>query len=146
MIHFSNDAELFQFLLDGGTLIEKEGDHRRELKLVDGLKTYTKGDGHVEDGSSAKKCILSYNWWEGKYGKSKEKKEVITMTDRLKGVCVSFKEDIREDDAQAIIDAIKMIKGVHEVRTSVAGPSDFINRSMVKREVQKKLLHVIEEL
>ena len=67
MIYFSNDAELFQYLLDGGTIVEKIGSNEgRELKLVNGLKTYTKGSGHIRDGDSARNCLLSYDWWIGK--------------------------------------------------------------------------------
>ena len=42
------------------------------------------------------------------------------MTDRIKGLTVTLDPDIREDDAQAIIDAIKMVKGVGDVETHVA--------------------------
>lgn len=34
------------------------------------------------------------------------------MTDRLKGFIVTLTTDIREDDAESIVQAIKMIKGV----------------------------------
>lgn len=65
MIRFSNDAELWQFLLNGGTVIEKHG-HRREIKLVNGMKTYTKTADGVNDFESAKNCLLSFDWWYGK--------------------------------------------------------------------------------
>jgi hypothetical protein len=34
------------------------------------------------------------------------------MTDRLKGCVVTFDQDLRTDDAEAILNAIRMVKGV----------------------------------
>lgn len=44
------------------------------------------------------------------------------MTDRYSGFAVVLERDIREDDAQAIIDAIKMIRGVAAVEPAIASP------------------------
>ena len=60
MIKFTNDDELYRFLLDGGTIIEIRGPDRKEIKLVNGIKTYTKTN------KRAKNCLLSYEWWLGK--------------------------------------------------------------------------------
>lgn len=60
MIKFINDAELFRFLLNGGTVIEIRGPDRKEIRLVNGIKTYTKTN------ERAKNCLLSYEWWLGK--------------------------------------------------------------------------------
>ena len=46
------------------------------------------------------------------------------MTDRLKGVLVTFDRDIREDDAEPLLNAIKMIRGVLEVKPYIAGAED----------------------
>ena len=61
------------------------------------------------------------------------------MTDRLKGLVVAFENDIREDDAQCVIDAILMIKGVSGVTTSISGSEDYMNRQQIKREVIDKI-------
>ena len=61
------------------------------------------------------------------------------MTDRLKGLTVAFEKDIREDDAQCIIDAILMIKGVANVTTSISSVEDYMNREQVRREVDHML-------
>ena len=66
------------------------------------------------------------------------------MTDRLKGLVVSFSGDIREDDAQGIIDAILLIKGVGSVKTSDFTGDDWINRSQIKIELREKLFKVLE--
>ncbi len=48
------------------------------------------------------------------------------MTDRLKGVLVTFDRDIREDDAKHILKALKMIKGVLKVQPYIAGMEDYM--------------------
>ena len=68
------------------------------------------------------------------------------MTDRLKGVHVAFEKNIREDDAETIINAIRMIKGVADVKTSIANPDDWMNREQVKREIKSKLLDLYESI
>lgn len=60
MIRFLNDAELWRYLLDGGTVIEKYGPDRKEIRLVNEVKTY------VKTGRSAKHCLLTYEWWVAK--------------------------------------------------------------------------------
>jgi len=61
------------------------------------------------------------------------------MTDRIKGLTVSLTHDIRDDDCQAIIDAIKMVKGVEAVEMHVANSDDWFARKHVKSELRDKL-------
>ena len=56
------------------------------------------------------------------------------MTDRLKGCVVTFERDIREDDAEKVLNAILMIRGVASVDVSVADADDHMNRERVRRE------------
>jgi len=65
------------------------------------------------------------------------------MTDRLKGVWVIFDKDIREDDAQPIIDAIKQIRHVLSVKPSIADGSDYMARERVRMELSEKLWDVL---
>jgi hypothetical protein len=65
------------------------------------------------------------------------------MTDRLKGVIVTFKEDIREDDAEAVLTAIKMVKGVLSVKPLVSDWEQHIAEERVRQELHKKLFDVI---
>jgi hypothetical protein len=53
------------------------------------------------------------------------------MTTRLKGLTVAFTDDIREDDAQAIIDAIQLIKGVLIVEPIENTSDDWIIESRI---------------
>lgn len=65
------------------------------------------------------------------------------MTDRFKGLTVVLDGDYRTDDAQAIIDAISMIKGVIKVVPSVTSMDDLINRERISMELQTKLFEVL---
>jgi hypothetical protein len=60
------------------------------------------------------------------------------MTDRIKGFVVTLDKDIRIDDVQPIMDAIKMIKGVIDVSPSVADSDDHMNRERVAHEFRSK--------
>lgn len=68
------------------------------------------------------------------------------MTDRIKGFTVALDKDIRIDDVEFIMNAIKMIKGVNNVEPLVVDSSDFIARSRYKREVQDKIFKMLNEL
>ena len=65
------------------------------------------------------------------------------MTDRLKGCVVMFEEDIREDDAAAVLSAIKMLKGVGDVAPTFADYDDWMNRSRIRLELARKLMEVL---
>jgi len=65
------------------------------------------------------------------------------MTDRLKGLTVAFDRDIREDDAEAIVSAIKMIKGVLDVQPSYATSEDWMNRCRIRDELGTALWEIL---
>jgi len=66
------------------------------------------------------------------------------MTDRHTGYIVALDADIREDDAQAIIAAIQMIKGVQTVTPLVADPMGAIHELRVRRNLLNKIYEVFE--
>lgn len=66
------------------------------------------------------------------------------MTDRLKGVTVVFDRDIRVDDAEAILAAIQMIKGVARVAPSISTSDDWMNRERVRIELVEKIFEVLK--
>lgn len=66
------------------------------------------------------------------------------MTDRLKGVIVTFEQDIREDDAEQIINAIRMIKGVLDVVPSIADHNDVMNRIRIQHELEKRIYKALK--
>ena len=65
------------------------------------------------------------------------------MTDRLKGLVVTLDRDYRDDDAEAIINAIRQIKGVLMVDLSMTTLDDDINRNRVRHELGEKLWAVL---
>lgn len=70
------------------------------------------------------------------------------MTDRHSGYIVTLKHDIREDDAEQIRNALRMVKGVLSVRPLLGGGTveSFIARQRVQNEVTQKLLSMLDEL
>lgn len=65
------------------------------------------------------------------------------MTDRVKGLVVALETDIREDDVQVLVNAIKMLRGVLAVETKVADMDDWVNRSRIQSELRAKLFEVL---
>ncbi len=65
------------------------------------------------------------------------------MTDRLHALTVHLKADIRDDDAQAIIQAIIMVKGVAKVDSHVVTSEDEFARERVRHEFREKLWDVL---
>jgi len=66
------------------------------------------------------------------------------MTDRLKGFVITLENDIRVDDAQAIIEAIKMVRGVLTVQPVTTNPiGDSMIESRVRADLGTKLFNVI---
>lgn len=65
------------------------------------------------------------------------------MTDRLKGVVVTFKKDIREDDAEAIINAIRMVKHVLTVKPLISGYEQGMAEDRVRTELGDKLWKIL---
>ena len=66
------------------------------------------------------------------------------MTDRYNGLFVILDHDIREDDAEPIISAIKQIRGVSDVRGHVAEVDVMIAEDRARRGLVKKLWEVLK--
>lgn len=65
------------------------------------------------------------------------------MTDRVKGLVVVLEEDIREDDAEKIIEAVEMVKGVQSVDKNITEVDDYINRQKVVNKISKDIFEVL---
>ena len=65
------------------------------------------------------------------------------MTDRVKGLMVSLMKDIRVDDVQKVIDAIKMVRGVGDVDFVIADHEDWMNRTRIRHELSDKIMDVL---
>lgn len=68
------------------------------------------------------------------------------MTVITSGFYVILKDQYKEEDAQHIIDAIKMIKGVYDVRIEIGEPIEYcLARSKIKSEFFEKLCEVLRK-
>jgi hypothetical protein len=61
------------------------------------------------------------------------------MTDSIKGCFIAFDHDIREDDVEPLINAIRCLKGVQSVEQHVADVEDWHARERVKGELWMKV-------
>ena len=65
------------------------------------------------------------------------------MTDRLNALTVVLDRDIRADDAEALIAAIRQLRRVLDVVPQVADPAAFVAEQRVRHELGQKLLDVL---
>ena len=65
------------------------------------------------------------------------------MTDRIHSLTVVFKEDVRSDDCEAWVDAIKMMHNVLSVTPHVTDVGDHMAQERARRELGDKLLGVL---
>jgi len=66
------------------------------------------------------------------------------MTDRYNSVVVAFDRDIREDDAQALLNAIRMLKGVIAVDPQTPDCQTFVAEARIRRELTNKLYDALK--
>ncbi len=62
------------------------------------------------------------------------------MTTRLKGFTVILQDDIREDNSEYIINAIKMIKGVQQVLPVEQCHRDNMAESKVRMDIYREII------
>jgi hypothetical protein len=66
------------------------------------------------------------------------------MTDRVKGFTVTLDKDYRDDDVEAILNAVRMIHGVAHVEPSIVTSEDHMNRQVIRHELRKKLYKALD--
>lgn len=67
------------------------------------------------------------------------------MTERIKGLVVTLDHDYRDDDVDAIVNAIMMVKGVIDVKKSVTDIDDHMNRTRVVNALRQKVWDLFDE-
>lgn len=67
------------------------------------------------------------------------------MTDRVKGFVVTLEKDIRIDDVESLMQAIRHMRGIANVEPSISNPDDSINQSRIKSELRGKMYDFIKE-
>lgn len=65
------------------------------------------------------------------------------MTDRCNSLLVVLDRDVREDDIESTIEAIKHIKGVIAVKMRVADMTEYLAIERARQELGQKILRVI---
>lgn len=68
------------------------------------------------------------------------------MTDRHAGYVVTLAHDLREDDAEATITALRMVRGVISVTPVEAGADLGIAEMRAKNDMRQRLLDLLDEL
>jgi len=61
------------------------------------------------------------------------------MTDRYNRLTVVLERDIRDDDAEPLIQAIRMLRGVLKVTPHVANGDEWVAEMRVKNQLREKL-------
>jgi hypothetical protein len=65
------------------------------------------------------------------------------MTDRYNKLVVVLDENLRDDDAEPLMNAIRQMKGVLSVEGNVVTPTDHVATVRVKHELAQKVLEFI---
>lgn len=65
------------------------------------------------------------------------------MTDRYNSLTVALDRDIRSDDAEWIINAIKMIKGVADATGNIVDSDSYSAEIRIKIEIMEKLSSIL---
>jgi hypothetical protein len=65
------------------------------------------------------------------------------MTDRIHSLTVALDKDYRADDVQAIVNAIKMVKGVLNVGLNVTDHNDYTARMRARMELQDQIRDIL---
>lgn len=66
------------------------------------------------------------------------------MTDRYNYLTVIFERDLRDDDAEVIIRAIEMIRGILSVTPNIASPLDALAIGRAKAELRDKVWELLK--
>ena len=67
------------------------------------------------------------------------------MSDRTFSATIIFDKEYRDDDAQVILDAIAMIKGVASTHLRISTSEDYLAYARARQDLQKKLFEVLKD-
>lgn len=66
------------------------------------------------------------------------------MTDRIKGFYVALEENVREDDAEPIMNAVSQLRGVLAVEPLRVESADWVATQRVRNELVTRLFEVLK--
>src|SRR5688572_21448180 len=81
-------------------------------------------------------CGATGSW---KRFRSRNGRRCKGMTDRINGLTVTLDRDYREDDVEAIVSAIRMVRGVKDVELHVSTVEGYFARRSLVLDVRRKL-------
>jgi len=67
------------------------------------------------------------------------------MTDRYYALTIALEKDIREDDCEHLINAIKMLRGVLNVTPKVVSPDTWMAEQRAYSSLQQKIYKVLAD-
>lgn len=67
------------------------------------------------------------------------------MTDRISSITVVLENDIRTDDAESLLNAISMLKGVISVAGNVSDFETHVATARAKRDIETRLLRALRD-
>jgi hypothetical protein len=73
-------------------------------------------------------------------------KEGMSMSNRYSSVVVIFEDDISEEYAELLVNALRCFKGVLDVKPKVADMTDLIAESRAAHEVRQKVYEALSQL
>jgi hypothetical protein len=65
------------------------------------------------------------------------------LSDRYNYLIVVLEKDLKDEDAQPLLEAIKCLRGVLSVTPNVSDPAGWTAEERVRRELTEKLLQVL---
>lgn len=65
------------------------------------------------------------------------------MSDRIKALTVVLEQDLRQEDAEPLMAAIRQMRHVTEVSAEVADQDLYVATTRVRRELGEKLLKIV---
>ena len=68
------------------------------------------------------------------------------MTDRIHSITVVLEQNVRVDDAERILDALRMVRGVISAEGNVADLDSHMAESRARTDLHKKMFEVIYPL
>ena len=66
------------------------------------------------------------------------------MTDRLNALTVLLEHNLRDDDAEGLINAIRHLRGVSDVVGVVADPAAYSARRQGEKDIRRKVYAALE--
>lgn len=67
------------------------------------------------------------------------------MSDRMKGCWVAFEEDMKDEDAEEIMQVIRHIRGIQAVEGQVTDSDDWMVRQHVKADMKDKFMNLFRD-